>query len=73
MASATQIEIEAAERIKDMSRAVRSWFASDFFDSIEYENDVFAFVNTHPTLVSEDEDLTPLGREVYRQIKASEA
>lgn len=67
------IEQEAAERIKWMSRQARRFMGAEpaFDASLEYESDVDGLVACHPNWVSESDDLTPLGREVRRQLKAA--
>lgn len=68
------IERQAAERLKWVSRYVKRWLASDdlteTMDVSEYEVADFISSSLHWAGVNE---LTPLGAEMRRQLRASEA
>jgi len=62
----TKIEREAEEAIQWMSRDARRFLGANppFEASVGYESDLNAFVTSHPSWVSGDDDLTDLGRAV---------
>jgi hypothetical protein len=65
-------EQEVRQTVEWMSRDAKKFMASpDFTDSVEYEQDVEAFVCSDPSWVTDEEkDLTPLGRAVRRYLRA---
>jgi hypothetical protein len=66
---ASNLSKEASERIRWMPLSVKRWFWSDFdADADLHEIDVQDFIATTPAWVVGDSDLTPLGREVRRQL-----
>lgn len=65
----TNLEQEAARRIAWMPQSAKRWFWSDFDANADlHESDVLDFITTTPDWVCGEDDLTPLGREVRRQL-----
>lgn len=64
--------ISAEEKVKWMSRQAKRFMAAepDFDASIEYESDLDGLVLQHPSWVTSEDDLTPLGKAVRSYLKA---
>ncbi len=66
---ATVLQIQAESRIGFMPLSAKRWFWSNFDANCDlHESDVADLIATAPDWVCGDSDLTPLGREVRRQL-----
>jgi hypothetical protein len=68
-------KIAAADKVKWMSRQARRFMGAEpaFDASLDYESDVDGLTTCHPSWVSDESDLTPLGREVRAYLRANPA
>lgn len=56
--------MNTAERVKWISRDVKSALIELDFSMLDYQDDAWPFCQRHPTDVSKEADLNDLGREV---------
>lgn len=64
-------KMKAADRVKWMSRDVKSALVELDFSMLDYQEDAWPFCQLHPSDVSTDADLNDLGREVRAYLIAN--
>ncbi len=66
------IQGQARERIRWMPRGTKHWFATDFDANSDLdEGTIWDYVTASPDWVTGETELTPLGVEVWRILRAN--